>query len=590
MATLKGQYNLPLLRELLDQIQEKANKPESWFRFSFNEMETLAEKINKAFPHQPNIGAGTLKGYGYMYQDLENHPIAISWNKLELLCEYAGLPIDNFNQNQKNENEVLILITEDFFEPYTPHIAKRLKRRYATMKEELGIRNLQVEIAGINQTPYSKSEARNLAIANQADLILWGESIGENKIKLKFQLVDLDRFKIDHKYVSDHYLYHDSFISDLSPLCEGDALIESEYLLFYALAAIAYNKGQDGKALAYWQKVSALYPEIADPHFYQGVIHQQDNNLIEAIKCYKMASNYPYLGTDIPFKIAINHAILLLQSPSKDHLSEAQVLLSNPSFVKTKYEKQQRVLLDHIENLSENQNTSHTLDQKDSALKVIKVDKQIFKNDERIPIITLELLHHNDLLWCREGQKKLTLIDQQTLLPYALDVSEQPQKVKELLTPLEAFKTHRTDIFEIYKHKYPWLILNPTRIHLVNEDDWDATHTIHYTLKDQEFKKNLRVESEHLILNKDILADIPDREQTTHLEKVRIVSYDRNSDTKKSQPIPGLVFMEDSYFKAILPTLHHFYRHHGEAQQLNIITSIMYQTFGAIPTAHLKDS
>lgn len=106
----------------------------------------------------------------------------------------------------------------------------------------------------------------------------------------------------------------------------------SSYEANYALAMHYQNKKQDDKALRQYEKISKMYPKIAEPYYNQGAIYLTRDSLNRAYSFFKLATEVDKIYAEAYYAMG---AIKEMQG--KRH--EAYVLYEQATAIKPKYKE-----------------------------------------------------------------------------------------------------------------------------------------------------------------------------------------------------------------------------------------------------------
>ncbi|MDN5214718.1 hypothetical protein QQ020_21750 [Fulvivirgaceae bacterium BMA12] len=611
MKTLTGQSFLPVFKELYTKVLEESGIETTWTEISVKELDILAEIISKT--SKAKISGEALRDYRYMCLERPKYPLKVRFDKLELLCGYANFDISTFEQPPKDENEIRIVITEDFFEEGNANVAKRLLRRYGTIKEDYAVDDWQLQIETIKQVPYNKKEAKKLAHLNQADFILWGESVPwKSAMNYRLMVVNPQRYWIDNE--KDDMIYSYQKITDLSEICESDFILEPEYLLFFALAAMTYKTQLDAKALKLWKKVSELRKQIADPYFYMGVIHHLAHRWEEAILCYEQASEFPALGNDTHEKNSFNKVLLHMYRAEASDLEIARHILEKEIRDEHPYVKEYQALRYRLYSLLKEEekafqalqaweNTSlqnyhakkRSIGQESFST---KADYLLIQGSERVSILfeqqklnlTSALLNSRDRLMSQGGDIRLYAIKLHNHLPVTIDVKEEPEQVIRLAKELPEFAVKRHDLFEFYKHEYPWMVLQPTYVPIYDPYAMDFEYTLQFRYNDKFTKHSLPIKDGCFLMDsRNILRETDGQSFIPHqlFEDVRVNIYNPFDDELKILYLKGLVFMDNYHFMQLVVNFQSQFPRLKPSSLEQKTASFIYQAFGAIPLRHL---
>lgn len=621
MTNLTDQNLLPLFCELMEQVVNKGSLGKPFIELSQKELGSLSEEVNKAKLPEGGISYGALRDYQMMCKGNRKNPLTVSYAKLALLCRYADFTISLFyNQSfVKKEHEVTLLITRDFFEEHNSHIAKRLRRRYASLTEAHEIANLKIKIHE-GESPNNESEARQLAFEKNADFLVWGETIPPGGMNYKLLLTGPQNYGMDR--LSSRHIQKNQALTSLADLCEGDQLMEPEYLIFFVLGYIAYQQKEDDNALEYWRKVVELNEQVGDGHFYLGTLHQLKNEYVVAESHYEKALSLELLGTDIVSKIRINYALLLTQSNTKKNYLKAIQLLTEVKEGSEVYSKNKYALLfqfhlwlgdsekayQSLENwgnqdiigyhkkfgsLSREVNMEVLLQDTERFL-VIKGNRSILVQPEGLPALeNLTILSRHSKVISSVKESELVLISLSTFVVFKLRATQKSAPVDSLLTRFEEYEMVRNGFPNKHSKSHHWIILNPTKIKLKAYDQKpDDQIVLQFVYKGEIVNNALKVENGAILLTEEsILRD--NQGSPIHfpheLKEIKIIAYNEHSERSPIlYHVPGFAFMTPSYlkevvsrFRSLLPGLPPFV---GKKKTQEFV----YQSYGIIPELYLE--
>lgn len=270
--------------ELLEAVVKAGGLETSVEHLQKNHFYLLSRKINLKANLEHGLQPTTLRDYRYIYK--RKKKFSIRQNRLDLMCEFLGY--DGWNEykqkhfqsteiNQSKSSNIRVLVLPDkrvgVVNTFEGQIADLITSRYEALQYDLGIDNLEIIVEDhLESTPNGLKNIHELGVKRQANMVIWPEYLHGKNPMMRVPALPIVAENQPLKCVRQRY----QKVGNLVDIMEGTFLEEADIMLFSLLGTAAFEKGEQDKALSYFEKVLTLDPENADAEDYVSLIKRQD--------------------------------------------------------------------------------------------------------------------------------------------------------------------------------------------------------------------------------------------------------------------------------------------------------------------------